>query len=145
MNQNRSWSRMRTATATTTMMTAVSAGSAAGTPGIARAAWLAKLGHDELAAKTLARVRIEEMRSEIAPTNEELIKDLRIELAWRAYADAVHAYMQRADEESFRHISRFNDKYAEFAAEFGNGKDLSAELQRRKGLKTFGKSAHRTA
>ncbi|MCA9037049.1 MAG: hypothetical protein KDA91_18060, partial [Planctomycetaceae bacterium] len=122
-------------------MSAVSAGSAAGTPGIVRAAWLAKLGHDELAAKTLARARIDEMRSEIAPTNEELIKDLRIELAWRAYADGVHAYMQRADEESLRHISRLNDKYAELAAEFGNGKELFAELNRRKEAQTFGEAA----
>jgi hypothetical protein len=122
-------------------MSAVSAGSAAGTPAIVRAAWLAKLGHDELAAKTLARARIDEMRSERAPTNEELIRGLRIELAWRAYADGVHAYMQRADEESLRHISRFNDKYTEFAAEFGNGKELFAELHRRKESKSFGEAA----
>ncbi len=122
-------------------MSDVSAGSAAGTPGIVRAAWLAKLGYDELAAKTLAKARIVEMSSEIATSREALIKDLRIALAWRAYADGVHAFMQRADEESLRHISRFNDKYAEFAADFGNGIQLFADLKRRRESNSIGKSA----
>jgi len=126
-------------------MRMVAAGSAAGVPSLARAAWLAKLGHEELAAKIVAKLKGDDTRWGNEPKNERpherLVRRLTTDLAWRAYADTVHAYMQRADLEALRHAKRLNKKYPDFATEFGDGKALLAELERRQRAETLGKAA----
>src|SRR5262249_52533352 len=70
---------------------------------LAVAAWLYRLGHEELAAMALATAR----KPEGDPRER-----LRGELAWSAFAGLIHAYMVRADEEALGHGERFLKLYA---------------------------------
>ena len=123
-------------------MDMVAAGSAAGVPDLARAAWLAKLGHESLAAKFVAKLKQDDSRGVREPEKEtpdqRIVRRLKIDLAWRAYSDAVHAFMQGADQEALRHAKRLCKQYPESATEFGDGKALLAELERREKAKTLG-------
>jgi hypothetical protein len=99
---------------------------------LAVAAWLHRLGHDELAAKALAVARKPEGDPE---------KRLRAELAWSAFAGMVHAYMVRADEEALGHGERFIRMYAKGDGEksYGQAGKIVDELKRRQKKGTFGK------
>jgi hypothetical protein len=125
-------------------MRMTAAGSAADVPELVRAAWLAKLGEDVLAAQMLAKVRSDDMRrgdDKAESPDKQLIAELKENLAWRAFADGVHAYMQRADEDALRNMKRLNDLYPESINKFGDGPGLLADLKRRQEAKTFGKDA----
>ncbi|WP_157370000.1 hypothetical protein [Zavarzinella formosa] len=97
------------------------------------AAWLFRLGEEELAAKALAAARV---------GKEEPRKRLRNDLAWSAFAGMVHAYMVRADEEALAHGERLLRLYPEEA----KGRDcqqaarIVADLKRRQKKGTFGKT-----
>jgi hypothetical protein len=96
------------------------------------AAWLHRLGHDDLAAGALARAQ----KDKQATTAE-----LRKGLAWSAFAGMVHAYMVRADEEVLLHGERLLKLYAEEAKdeEYQQASAIVAELKRRQKKGTFGK------
>ena len=99
---------------------------------LAVAAWLHRLGHDDLAAKALAAARKPKGDPE---------KRLRGELAWSAFAGMVHAYMVRADEEALAHGERFIRLYAKDDGErtYGQADKIVNELKRRQKKGTFGK------
>src|SRR5262249_23090555 len=84
---------------------------------LARAAWLHRLGHDELAARALAAARKEaanfgqRRRDDKAPDPLELLRD---DLAWEAFAGLVHAYVNWADEVALDHGERFFKLYPDF-------------------------------
>jgi hypothetical protein len=100
---------------------------------LAVAAWLHRLGHDDLAAKALATARKPEGDPE---------KRLRGELAWSAFAGMVHAYMVRADEEALAHGERFLRLYSKDDAEksYAQAGKIVHELKRREKKGTFGKA-----
>src|SRR5262249_40122615 len=94
------------------------------------AAWLHRLGHDELAAKALAEARKRDM---------DIVARPRSGLAWHAFAGLVHAYMVRADAEALTHGERLLRLYSEEAKkEFAQGPLVMAELKRRKEKGSFG-------
>lgn len=96
---------------------------------LALAAWLHRLGHDDLAAAALAHAG-----------KDEPLARLRGELAWSAFARMVHAYMVRADEEAMEHGERLLRLYpTEAKAQFGGAEPLLNELKRRMRQGTFGK------
>lgn len=126
-------------------MRRIAAGSAGGVPSLARAAWFVKQGHDGMAALIMDELHGDDSRfgdePEDEPEPEKLVRRLKSELAWQAYADTVHAFMQHADDEALRHAQRLNRQYPDFIDEFGDGKALLAELQRRQLAKTLNQPA----
>jgi hypothetical protein len=104
---------------------------AAEEPDLVLAAWLYRLGHDDLAAKALARART---------AGKDPVAELRDGLAWSAFAGLVHAYMVRADDEALTHRERLLRLYeAESAKAFPQAKVVVDDLRRRKEKGTFGK------
>lgn len=90
---------------------------------LAAAAWLHQLSHDDLAPKALAAAR----KCEPDPR-----KKLREELAWSAFADMVHAYMVRADDEALVHGEHLLRLYPEEAQkQFPQAAQIVKELERR--------------
>jgi hypothetical protein len=99
---------------------------------LALAAWLHRLGEEELAARALAAARKEEGDPE---------KRLRDQLAWSAFAGLVHAYMVRADEEALAHGEHLLRRYGDEAKgkDYGQAAQVVGELKRRQKKGTFGK------
>lgn len=95
------------------------------------AAWLYRLGEEPLAARALARARLPIDPGEEAEKRREA-------LCWPAFADAVHAYMVRADDEALMHAERLVRLYPPSLA-YEQGKDLVADLRGRRAKGTFGK------
>jgi hypothetical protein len=93
------------------------------------AAWLHRLGENELAAQALVQVSDRE---------KEIVR-LRKSLAWTAYAGMVHAYMVRADEEALDHGERLLRLYAAEAKEHKQAEYIVRDLKRRKEQGIFGK------
>ena len=107
---------------------------------LAIAAWLHRLGHDDLAA--LAR---QEARASVAHNGEpvsdkSLVAAFRSDLAWVTYAEMVHAFMVSADEEVLAAGDRLLRLYPEEAKQFGEAQAIVADLQRRKKAGTFGQT-----
>lgn len=119
------WGRMR--------QTAQPLGSAP--PPLVLAAWLYKLKHEDLAARTLKN-------AQGGRNDETPLEATRRWLAWRHFAGAVHAFIQRADDEALRRCTIFCEKYGVWDTEFGTSmKELKADLVRRSKSGTFGKAA----
>jgi hypothetical protein len=99
---------------------------------LALAAWLYRLGHEELAARALAAAR----QGKGDPRTL-----LRADLAWSAFAGMVHAYMVRADEEALAHGQRLLRLYADEVKkqEYHQAAQVVEELKRRQKKGTFGK------
>lgn len=99
---------------------------------LANAAWLYRLGQEDLAAKALAAARKPE---------GDALKQLRAELAWSAFAGLVHAYMVRADEEALAHGEHFLKHYVKEDADkyYAQAGKIVEELKRRQKKGTFGK------
>ena len=95
------------------------------------AAWLHRLGHDDLAADCFDRVR---------NNKEKLTEQLRHRFAWSAFAGMVHAFMVRADEEALQHGEHLLHHYPKEAAKYRQSKDIVADLKRRQQKGTFGKT-----
>jgi hypothetical protein len=98
------------------------------------AAWCRALGDSSLAELILRGAHRPD-------SNEEALKRVRRDLAWRSYSGAVHAFMYGDDKQALHFAQRFADKYAEeFDSEFGTpGSRVLADLLRRKEAGTFGK------
>jgi hypothetical protein len=106
---------------------------------LAVAAWLYKLGKEDLAALALAAARGGE---------EEPRQRLREDLAWSAYAKTVHAYMVGADAEALAYGERFMRLYKDVAEgpeydprrqRYPQAPALVSDLKRRQKKGTFGK------
>ena len=97
------------------------------------AAWLYRLGEEELAAKALARAR----QGKGDPRER-----LRDGLAWSAFAGLVHAYMVRADEEALAHGERLLKLYPDLVEkkDYQQAKAVVEDLRRRQKKGTFGKA-----
>ncbi len=90
---------------------------ASGLPGfpiLAVAAWLHCLGKDALAVKMLAAAS-GELRNEGDRKKVTVVEQMRRNLAWHAFADLVHAYMVRADDEALIAGRRLLDLYPDVA------------------------------
>jgi hypothetical protein len=85
------------------------------------AAWLYRLGEEELASHALAAARKDK---------EDPRTNLRADLAWVAFAGMVHAYMVRADEEALGHGERLLRLYPEQTKE-GHFKRTPLALHRK--------------
>ena len=100
---------------------------------LALAAWLYRLGQEKLAAQALAQARQGEDKD---PRGQ-----LRGALAWSTFAQMIHAYMVRADDEALTHGERLLKRYGDIAEkEYKQARDVVDDLQRRKKAGTFGKT-----
>lgn len=109
---------------------------------LVRAAWLHRLGHDDLAARALAAART---RSKDDPRqaagNGELHWWLRSDLARQAF-DAMHeAFCRRADAEALAHGERFYCLYPDFADTQRHAKTIYDDLVRRQSAGRGGRGA----
>ena len=108
---------------------------------LVRAAWLHKLGHDDLAARALAAARkaaTEYARGGKIPDPRDL---LRADLAWSAFADLVDAFANHDDETALEHGTRLFKLYRDIVRRderFWQAEALMGELSRRKKAGTFG-------
>jgi hypothetical protein len=93
------------------------------------AAWLHRLGHDNLAARALT----------LARKAKDPVARLREDLAWSAFAGMVHAYMVRADDEALAHGERLLRLYPEEAKKTPQARAVVEDLARRKKKGTFGR------
>ena len=114
-------------------------------PDLALAAWLYRLDQPALAAKALERAaETRESGNREAPPHEKeearMVRVLKEELAWPAFAAMVHAYMVRADEEALAHGERLLRLYPDIVkTEYAQAEAIVGELKRRKAKGTFGK------
>ena len=114
-------------------------------PDLALAAWLYRLDQPELAAKALERAaEARGSSNREAPPHEKeearMVRLLKEELAWPAFAAMVHAYMVRADEEALAHGERLLRLYPDIVkTEYAQADAVVGELKRRKAKGTFGK------
>jgi hypothetical protein len=103
------------------------------------AAWLYRLGSNDLAARALAESR-RQHRDEKA--DRDGLQATRDGLAWWAYSGLVHAYMVRADEEAQGHGERLLRFYAdEMVEDYPQATAIMKDLERRKKKGTFNKPA----
>src|SRR5262245_10756365 len=111
-------------------------------PDLAIAAWLHKLGHDDVAGRALATARADAKgreRDGKGPTPRDV---LRGELAWRAFSGLVHGYVNRADDEALAHGERLIFLYKDLTekdGDYNQADHVVRELKRRKGAGTFGR------
>jgi hypothetical protein len=109
---------------------------------VALAAWLHRLGHEELAARMLARARTEGEQPDAL-----LAKALRHDLAENAYHQLAFSFVGRADADAMEHAERYFKLHVLTAPEYdssgyqASSKRIVAELQRRRANGTFGKQA----
>lgn len=98
---------------------------------LVNAAWLLRRGDEALAARALAHLR---------QGGGETRQSLRNDLAWRAYAGLVHAYMARADAEALSHGERLRRLYpAEIETlQFDQAERIVQEIRRRQQKGTAG-------
>lgn len=114
-------------------------------PDLALAAWLYRLDQPALAAKALERAaETRESGNRGVPPHEKeevrMVRVLKEELAWPAFAAMVHAYMVRADEEALAHGERLLRLYPDIVkTEYAQAEAIVGELKRRKAKGTFGK------
>lgn len=114
------------------------------------AAWLYRLDQPEVAAEALAQARkksanAKDWGDEDPPpkeTEEErMTRQLKEDLAWRAFGKMVHAYMYRADEEAMTHGERLTRLLADVAKkECPQASAILDDLKRRKAKGTFGQT-----
>jgi hypothetical protein len=112
-------------------------------PDLAMAAWLHRLGNDDLAARALPPARGEATHS---PGDGEVLSRrelLRDKMSWRAFSGLVHGFVNHADEDALVHGEWLFSHYKDIA-EKRNGflwqsAQIFRELKRRKQAGTFGK------
>ncbi len=119
-------------------------------PDLVLAAWLYRLNQPELAAKAMAQARrqaAEALRQgdrEALPNETDdarMVRLLKEELAWPAFAGMVHAYMVRADDEALGHAERLLRLYPDVVKkEYAQAGAIVGELKRRQAKGTFGKA-----
>ncbi|HEY4328107.1 MAG TPA: HEAT repeat domain-containing protein [Phycisphaerae bacterium] len=95
------------------------------------AAWLYRLGHEDIAAKLLFIARGKADRIDLNLDHPDEGR------AWFAFSSAVNAYIVRADDDALAGFQRLVTIYPNFADKFGPAATFVAELQRRKVDGTF--------
>jgi len=98
---------------------------------VANAAWLHRLGHDDLAARALAAARLYYYK--------DFAAELRADLAWFDFDAFTQAYLERADDEAVAHGKHLLGTYPGEAAEYPQVEVILADLARRRAKGTFGK------
>lgn len=91
-----------------------------------RAAWLYRLGHEDLAAQELYIARGAGDRADIS------LDQPGGDGAWFAFSSAVHAFLVHADDEALMHAQRLEKLYPAYLESYGPGRELLADLRRRK-------------
>jgi hypothetical protein len=114
------------------------------------AAWLHKLGHDDLAARALAEARKASRERVGGGKGPDPHEQLRRNLAESAFVALVDAYMNRADEVALAHGTRLFKLYKDVAREgsdylYKQAEQVLGELLRRKAAGRFGAHADRLA
>jgi hypothetical protein len=103
-------------------------------PDLVLAAWLHKLGHDDLAGQALAAARkvAADARGAGDPDPRELLRD---ELADRAFVELLSAYRNRTDEAALTHGTRLFKLYKDLVRRndkrYGQAERVLAEVQKR--------------
>lgn len=100
---------------------------------LCRVAWLAKLGHESLAAEQLKWLHDGDSHS-------KLTQGLRGTYAWRHYSGCIHAFMVAQDKEALEHGQHFLKKFPEKKKDCPQIGHIVADLKRRQAEKTFGKT-----
>jgi hypothetical protein len=100
---------------------------------LALAAWSARLGREADAAGLLQALRGK------AFDDDDMLDMLRRFAAGPIWMDAVHAFIVAADEEALAEAERLMAVAGEYADDYGRGRQLLAELKRRKAAGTLGK------
>lgn len=98
---------------------------------IAWAAWLHRLGHDDLAARALAAARARD-------ANCDPREVLRRDLARRAADEMLDAFCRRADADAQSHGGRLFCLYPDLTQDFPHAESILADLARRERDGTFG-------
>ena len=88
------------------------------------AAWLYALKEEKLAKQILDKTEAKNLN--------KALESLRAHLAWNAYAQMVHAYMVRADDEAWKHGQRFSKLYEDQFQNYPQAKALLEDMKRRK-------------
>jgi hypothetical protein len=94
-------------------------------PSAVKAAWLYRLGREDLAAQIFFVSRGCGDRADFNLDHPDAGG------AWRNFSWAVHAYMVRADDEAMDDIQRLARLYPDYVDAYGPGTELLAELTRR--------------
>jgi hypothetical protein len=107
---------------------------------LATAAWLHRLGHDELAVRALSEARsaasIQGQRSD----EEWLVTGFRSELAWITFEEMIDAFTVCADDEALAAGERLMRLYPSEVEQFRQSEVVLADLRRRQKTGTFGKA-----
>ena len=117
---------------------------------LALAAWLYRLDQPELAAKALERARREPAGTvPDAPPHEtdeaRMVRLVKEDLAWKAFAAMVHAYMVRADDETTAHGEHLLRLYPDIVkTKYAQAEAIVDALKQRKVKGTFGKAPPET-
>ncbi len=101
---------------------------------LANAAWLHRLGHDDLAARAFAAAIENELYS------GSLESYLRSELAWTAYEGLFLSFVHRADDDAVAFGKHLLQTYSDEAQKFPQAELILADLERRRAKGTFGRS-----
>lgn len=111
--------------ATWSMMDETSIGATGSATPLMRAAWLYRLGHEELAARMLKHAWY-------GNDFDDAPRTLRRDLGWRYFAGAVHAFIHGDDRSALDHARMLRRYYPDVMDEFGTPCSvLVADLERR--------------
>lgn len=116
-----------------------------GSEELAHAAWLYRLGNEDLAARALAAARNAVKNGDPEADSEPDPRPyLRSDFLWWAFDGMVHAYMVRADAEALAHgetlLRLRGDETAESHSAVGKGLELIEDLKRRQRNGTLGQA-----
>ena len=103
-------------------------------PVIVRAAWLLRLGNEDLAKQYLDFAK-SDWQFEREPKNQKqfenlIVEKIRSEFAWDAYQSGVYEFSLKNDAMALQYMQHLSKKYPKYLSAFGNGKRLLEELVR---------------
>jgi hypothetical protein len=107
---------------------------------LAIAAWLHRLGHDDLAVRALAEARATASLPGKGAEDEWLVNAFRSDIAWMVYEEMIYAFMVSADDEAVAAGERLVRLFPDEAQQFRQPQHILADLGRRKKAGTFGRA-----
>jgi hypothetical protein len=107
---------------------------------LATAAWLHRLGHDDLAVRALSEARAIAALGEKRVSDEWLITQFHTDLARVPFEEMMNAFMVSADDEALAAGERLTRLYPDETRQFRQSGAILADLHRRKTTGTFGRT-----